>query len=227
MPFSTIRPVKIPLFIPCRNKGHQEIVCNFNISTASIINAEDFIQYLVPYVRTTCTRDFPIVIANMLKNTMSLSDVTVEISFLYHLDRASAKYESSTFELSCIYKTSLEFGHEVFSMGISVPVRMYDVFPIQGTMDFFVYHPSDSLHFEDLFDHVHQFTGIRTYPIVSHSDKEFLKPVLDKGKTAEEYFNILEKSCKEKKLGIAASAKIFTTDVYNIHDLEYEKTWIY
>jgi hypothetical protein len=94
-------------------------------------------------------------------------------------------------------------------------------------MDFFVYHPADFVHFEDLFDHVHQFTGIRTYPIISYSDKEFLKPVLDKGKTPKEYFNILERSCKEKKLGLAAFVKICTTDVYNIYNIEYEKTWIY
>jgi hypothetical protein len=227
MPFSKIQSIKIPLIIPRRNKGHQEIVCSFDISTSSILNVEDFIQYLIPYMKTTCVKDFPMTIAKTLKNFLSLSDLAMEIKFLYHLDRASAKFENSTYELACIYKILLESTHEVFSMGISIPIRIFDVFPIPSTMDFFVYHPADFVHFEDLFDHVHQFTGIRTYPIISYSDKEFLKPVLDKGKTPKEYFNILERSCKEKKLGLAAFVKICTTDVYNIYNIEYEKTWIY
>lgn len=220
---SKISDIRIPLIIPKRNKGHHEVFCNCSISTSTLLDVTDLVKHFTPLIKSTCFPRTPLELAQSILNEHNLDDIDLLMSFSYHLDRASAGYKDSFYEMFCFYnvKGSTDMQNE---MGISIPIRVKDIFIIVGKLTMSIMSPKD-VYFEDILDHVQKFTDTKIYPSVSSDDKKQLPYLIDVGMNITDYINKLSDSDTIRKIGSTIRLKIEYPELLGSHNISYITTW--
>jgi hypothetical protein len=220
-----ISDIRLPLLIPRRGKGAFETLAKCGVSTPCKIDPLTFIPSFIPYAKQTFTQESMLTLVQEIQNTKKLSHVEVTVAFSYALERSSPTFQEVYFELPCVYSLLGKGSTHTLRMAISIPIRVYDIYPVLGTLQFEIQSPTKHIFFEDMIDHVQKFAGVVLYPLAESSDRPPLKNMLDVGKSPTEFLAILQDSSKHKHLGEGGFAHVFAKDVYSMYGLNYRVEW--
>jgi len=223
MGLSRLVGIKIPTVIPKRNKGHHEVMCECTVEVdeGHLKDITMSIEYLTSLIKNTCSVHTPLELATNIYKKERLSTLRLDLNFLYHLDRASASYKSSFYEMPCFYKVQLMENQRSFEMGVVIPVRVKEALSVAGQLVFSVFTPKE-IYFEDILDYAQKKTGIKLYPTVCFEDKEKLSFMLDEGMTVTEYISALSDTKELNRLGEKIKLQIRYPNVYNTYEEHYE-----
>jgi len=221
---SSITNVRIPIIIPKRNKGEHEVFCSCNISTSTLTDVSNFVQYCTPLIKNVCSVTTPAEVAASIIKYAKIDDIDLDMHFFYHLDRASSNFKDSFYEMLCFYKVVGNESRLITEMGVQIPIRVKDLYVVNGLLTFSTVEPRD-IYFEDILDHVQKFADIKIYPSVSFDDKKQLPFMIDVGMSAVDYINTLAKGDTIKKIGSTIKVNLVYPDIYNTHEISYKTTW--
>jgi len=221
---SELRNFRLPLLIPRRNKGHNEVLAVISIKSLGLDNSEDLIRPLLSISKKVITLEvLQNLIAEICEN-FNIQTLTLKISFPFHLDRTSPTYATSSFELDCEYELKVVNRILKIFMGVNIPIRVTNVFPLSGKLTFFVEEPK-KLFFEDLLDYVQKHAGIKLYPKIAYKENVELKELIDEGRPAKDYLSIISNISGLKELGNGGYVKIVSPDIYSSYLTEHILTW--
>jgi hypothetical protein len=221
---SQIKDFKLPLLIPKRNKGHNEVLSHITVKINGSHDPEDLIQAILSISSKVVSPTLFYDLMQQIFDDFQISNISFNTSFHYHLDRTSPKYHPSTFELLCSYRAEVKNNIIRFYMGIDLPVRIKGVFPLQGNLAFYIEEPHN-VFFEDLLDHVQKYAGMKLYPIITSKEQTDLRSIIDTGKAPKEYLDILMNTSSIKELGKGGYVKISAPDIYSIYKVSYSVIW--
>lgn len=221
---SQISDITIPFIVPKRNKGHHEVLGRCTVSTSTLLDISDIVQDFVPLIKNTCFPKTPVELASSIMDKRKMEDINLNIQFSYHLDRASASYKDSFFEMGCFYNVKGNNQYITNEMGILIPIRVKDIFVVIGKLSLSVVEPPD-IYFEDILDHVQKFTDTKIYPTVSVEDKKQLPYLVDMGLSIVEYVKKLSDSDTIKKIGKTIKLSLEYPDLLDLHNFKYTTTW--
>jgi hypothetical protein len=214
-----IEQVNIPILLPKRGKGHQEVMASFSVSTSRSIDPLTFISVINAYANKTCVASDMVSMSKNFAKTLDLDDVEVKVIFSYILDRVSSRLSSTFFSLPCFYERSIGSTASNLSMGVTLPIQTLVGKPISSTLTLRIDYPSN-IFFEDMVDRVYKVLGAVLCPV---TDKD--SPLQGPCYFPEDALKMISDACKEKKLGRGGWAKIEATDIYHMYKLVYTKKW--
>ncbi len=221
---SELQDFRLPILIPRRNKGHNEVLATISVKSSDLDNSEDLIKPLLSISKKVITVEILQELIGEICENFNIQTLTLKISFPYHLDRTSPTYSMSTFELDCGYEIRVVNRVLKIFMGVNIPIRITNVFPLNGRLTYFVEEPK-KLFFEDLLDYVQKHTGIKLYPKVSFKENVELRELIDEGKPVKDYLDIISRISALKELGDGGYVKISSPDVYSAYLTENILTW--
>jgi hypothetical protein len=215
-----IEQVQIPILLPKRGKGHQEVMASFSVLTSKPIDPLTFIPIINTYANKTCIIVDTVDMSKRFLKTLSLDDVFISISFAYMLDRVSSQLSPTFFSLPCFYERSVGFSDKnSIAIGVKLPMQAFLGKPISSSLTVKIEHPSN-VFFEDIVDRVYKTLGAVLCPAVETKS-------LDQNPcyTPEETLKKLRGVFKEKKLGKGGSLQVETMDLYHMYKLTYTTSW--
>lgn len=227
-----IKNYKLHANISKRSRGHIDTIVNVNVTSMEELEPIDFIGFFGLYNESTLTNELLLEIASNMLVEMKLKDVKITFSFMYPIDRISPGYSTVTYDVPCSYTVDYPFLDKEgkprcrVSASVKFPVQIKNVLVIPGELKFTVSDISETLHFEDMIDHLQKLGSSKLYPIVSSGDNSLLQDELYKSPDAKigVYFeNLINKSVKQG--WNSGTVVLNTNDLYNIYELEYGVTW--
>jgi len=220
-----ISTVRVPILIPKRGKGHNEVLGAFQVQSTSMISPIEFVPPLTSKAGKAFLVDHILELSREVVNSLKVKNAVVSLEFHLMLDRVSPAYSTVYFPLTCLYTGSAGKGvKEEFSITVSLPVRVRDIHPVSGTLVFSIINPSH-LFVEDLVDHIQKSAGVVLYPLSAAHEIDQLQQTLDQGLTPYEYLTLLEDASTGKKLGDGGTAQIQIKDIYRMYDFTYTASW--
>lgn len=217
-----IQGLKFPFLIHKRNKGHVDVVGDCKFEAICNIKPYEFMLYLVKYSKTLITNQTIIDISTELLDVFSSFQFSLQINFDYMIDRISANYLMAPYPLSCCFLSQYDPDRKVQKGGmeVTVPIRISKYAHSEGLLKFTIFDPK-TIFFEDLLDFILTNCHTRIYPVLSLQDKNKIGRLIDSGKEPEEYIEIL----KQCKMGLECKAVLYTKDIFNMYNMEYEEEW--
>jgi hypothetical protein len=212
--------IRIPFYVMRRGKGHIDVLGNVEVSTVQqSLHIYNIIEVLVGCAKTVWDRGQLVNIVKLAAKAAKVSSLSLDVRFLYSLDRATPTYKSTFFDLSCLYNVMYQRGTISYNMGVEVPARIKMGGGISvGKVKVEVVDPSVR-SFEDILDYIQKNAGIRIYPVNSSDDVLKLPEVVDEGMSIEDYFKVLKQS-GSKELGKKVTLTVSSTDIYHMYEIE-------
>jgi hypothetical protein len=220
-----IENVKIPILLPKRGKGHQEILASFAVSTNTSMNPLEFVPFITSCASKTCMLSDMVDLSRSLMKELHLNDITVRTTFSYILDRVSPNLSPTFFSLPCFYERKVPIsGSNTSSLGIVVPIQVNLGKPLSASLTLQIERPK-KVFFEDIVDHVYKSLRATLQPPVSGNDIKTFTDFLEPCYVPNEVLNILRDTCKQRKFGQGGVATVRVSDLYQIYKLTYSKSW--
>jgi hypothetical protein len=226
MIFTGVNDVRVPVLIPKRGKGHNEVMAHFRVHSTSKVAPIEFIRLLNACAGKTFVVSDTQTLAKNMVNELNLKNAVVTLDFSLMLDRVSPSYATVYFPLACSYVGSYARGgkSEEPSISVTIPVHIRDIYPTAGELVFTVFNPGHLLS-EDLVDHVQKSTGVVLYPLSAKEEQVSLQQMLGAGLSAYEYLTRVQESSRDKKLGSGGKAEISIRDIYRMYGFNYAASW--
>lgn len=226
MPYSQISALKLLSFIARRGKGHTEVINSFRVLTFDNVEPEKFLPFFVDVGKQVFYKETLVEIAEKIVNELHLSSVQLTSSFTLLTDKLSPTYTSSAIlPLPCEYLVYCKEGKMDVSMKIECPVRISHISTLVGNLVLEIINPAPNIYFEDILDTIHKFGEVVIYPICSLQDVEVLQNVIDSGKKAGEYLEVIKDGCCKSKISESGRAFVYFTDLYNVVNIERGVEW--
>ena len=220
-----IENIKIPVLLPKRGKGHQEILASFAVSTNTPINPLEFVPLITSCASKTCMLSDIVDLSRSFMKELHLNDIVLRTTFSYILDRVSPALSPTFFSLPCFYERTIPaLGSNTASLGIVVPIHVNLGKPLSASLALQIERPK-KIFFEDIVDHVYKSLKATLQPLISDKDVKTFIDFLEPCYAPNEVLNILRDTCKQKKFGQGGVATIRVSDLYQIYKLTYSKSW--
>ena len=157
---------------------------------------------------------------------LGLSDIALEITFSYPLERLSPSYGTVFYDLYCGYTFSLKTGLLKAGMFIEIPVRIKDFYTKLGVIRVDLFDVSRHFYFEDLVDLTIKAVDIKLHPLSSVTDKDKLFEFIDDGKTVYDYLMGVGDYMFSKGVSQSGQVSVKTKDIYGTYDYEQLLKWV-
>jgi hypothetical protein len=223
---STVSDIVLPLIIPRRGKGHFDASGKISITSSGFHDSLEFIRHLEKFGKETCTNETPGVMASTLITELGLSDIALEITFSYPLERLSPSYGSVFYDLCCGYTFSLKNGLLKTGMFIELPVRIKDFYTKLGVIRVDLFDISRHFYFEDVVDLTTKAVDIKLHPLSSVADKDHFFEFADDGNTVYSYLTGVGDYMFSKGVSQSGQVSIKTRDIYGIYSYEQLLKWV-
>ena len=220
-----IEHIQIPVLLPKRGKGHQEILASFCISTSRSINPLDLVPFITSCSYKTCMVSDIVDLSRVIVKELHLEDINIQATFSYILDRVSPGLSPTFFSLPCFYERQVGGqGANTSWLGVTVPIQTNLGKPLASSLTLQIEHPQ-KIFFEDMVDRIYKILGTTLQPIISDKDVKMFLSSQEPCYTPEEVLALLKKECRERKYGKGGKAIIEVFDLYHIHKLTFSKSW--
>jgi hypothetical protein len=217
--------IQIPVLLPKRGKGHQEILASFSLSTTCPINPLEFVPFITSCASKTCILSDIVDLSRSLMKELHLNDIMIRTTFSYVLDRVSPDLSPTFFSLPCFYERKIPATESnTASLGITVPIQVNIGKPVAAFLTVQIDKPRN-IFVEDIVDRIYKVLGSSLQPVISNKDTDILLAAHEPCYPPSEVLNIIRDTCKERKFGAGGTATIRVSDLYQMHKLTYTKSW--
>lgn len=225
---SHILDVSVPFFVPKRGRGHVDVLGKVNVSAAGVKDPLEFAKYISKFGKSTCNSETVIDMGKSLVKGLGLSELVMEIKFLYSTDRLSQSLEETFYGVNCGY--SVIYRKEHFRVGIyvEVPIRLKEAEHFQfGLLHLELFDPIDVMFFEDIVDYAVRFADVKLYPFLTVSDREKAGNLESSTKTVQEHLLNIRDSVVRKHICKSGFIAIKSKDMYGMYKFEQTLSWVH